>query len=62
MTFSMSEDTQGVRLITPENPITLQPDTTWKINVIYTWDMPQPHLVVSWDEDGEQKEETFDVQ
>lgn len=62
MKFSMSEDTQGVVLIAPENPITLQPGTTWTINVIYTLGMNQPRLVVSWDEDGEQKEETFDVQ
>lgn len=62
LTFEMSEDTQGVMLIAPDNPIRLQPDTTWKADVVYTWGMNQPQLVVSWEEDGERREETFDVQ
>lgn len=62
VTFSMSEDTQGVVLSPPENPITLRPDTTRKINVLYTLGMNQPRLVISWDEGGEQRRESFDVQ
>lgn len=61
-TFAMSEDTQGVVLCHPDNPITLQPDTTWKINVLYTLAMNQPRLVISWEENGERREDTFDVQ
>ena len=61
-TFSMSEDTKGVLLSSPEKPVSIRPDTTWNLHVAYTWDMNQPQLVISWDENGEHKEEIFDVQ
>lgn len=62
MTFAMSEDTLGVILEAPQNAISLKPGTMWKLDVNYTLGMTQPRLVVSWAEDGEQKEQVFDVQ
>lgn len=60
--FAMSEDTQGVTLISPNAPISLPPRTTWNISVAYTLGMNQPRLVISWEEDGVSREATFDVQ
>ncbi|QTG75803.1 DUF4062 domain-containing protein [Trueperella pecoris] len=62
VTFAMTEDTRGVVLQPPENPITLQPGIAWKVNAVHTLGVNQPRLVISWEEDNERREDTFDVQ
>lgn len=61
-TFSMSKDTKGVLLSSSDKPVSIRPDTTWKINAVYMWGLTQPRLMISWDENGERKEQIFDVQ
>ena len=61
-TFSMSKDTKGVLLSSSDKPVSIRPDTTWKINAVYMLGLTQPRLMISWDENGERKEQIFDVQ
>lgn len=62
VTFDAEADSGLMRILPPSTSVTLQAGTSWRVPVVYSMGTDGPKLKVSWMEDGEHHEKTFDVQ
>lgn len=62
VTFEAEADSGLMRIVPPAAPVTVQADTSWRLPVAYSAGVEGAKLTVSWSEDGEHREKTFDVQ
>ncbi|WJZ03260.1 DUF4062 domain-containing protein [Corynebacterium freiburgense] len=58
---AISDEDSCMRIFTPDQPISLHPGVTRKLNVIYGWGVRNPQIMLKWMENNEQKSATFDI-
>ncbi|MCP3426368.1 DUF4062 domain-containing protein [Rothia sp. AR01] len=62
VTFESEANTGLMRISPPSAPVTIQAGSSWRIPVAYSMGVEEPRLKVSWLENNERREKTFDVQ
>lgn len=62
VTFSSSATAGLMRLTGTDDPVTIEPGTSWRVPVVYSSGSSGAKLLINWVDDGEKKSESFDVQ
>ncbi|MDK8507656.1 MAG: DUF4062 domain-containing protein [Corynebacterium amycolatum] len=62
VTFEGQATSGLMRLLVDNQPITLEPEVSWKVPVLYSMGTAGTKLTVHWVENGENQSKTFDVQ
>lgn len=62
VTFEGQAASGLMRLLVDNQPITLEPEVSWKVPVLYSTGPAGTKLTVHWVENGENQSKTFDVQ
>ncbi|MCZ9293111.1 MULTISPECIES: DUF4062 domain-containing protein [Actinomycetes] len=62
VTFEGQAASGFMRLLVDNQPITLEPEVSWKVPVLYSMGTAGTKLTVHWVENGENQSKTFDVQ